>query len=352
MPASRPASSAARAGWRRPCWSPRRPTATTPSSTSPTAAFDLTDRGVKGRVGAGAHRRLRLHRPRRLPPRRGGAPGGARPRRAPARRRPFPSPSSSRAPTASSTQRVTLTDQGQGGRATTLDARRLGHDRHLARQGARRPQGQPDRASLVPGRGLRARAPGARSSSPARRRSPRRSPAPSSSPAATSTGRRPPASPSRARSPSSSSTKDVPGFAGYRFGLADEQVAPCASRSRACPPPTPKARPTSPCKLPALPKTSRPLEADVILQAAGNRAGAPSSARITLPVDLKSAAHRHQAAVREQPDGGRRARPLRGHRARRRRQGHRGQGPQVGAACASTSAGSGTAATARGTTRP
>ena len=34
-------------------------------------AFDLTDRGVKGRERAGPARRLRLHRARRLSPRRG-----------------------------------------------------------------------------------------------------------------------------------------------------------------------------------------------------------------------------------------------------------------------------------------
>ena len=35
------------------CWWPKAPAATTPSSTSPRAAFDLTDRGVKGRASPG-----------------------------------------------------------------------------------------------------------------------------------------------------------------------------------------------------------------------------------------------------------------------------------------------------------
>ena len=50
-----------------------------------TAAFDLTDRGVKGRNRAGPHRCLRLHRPRRLSPWRARAPDHAGARRAPAK---------------------------------------------------------------------------------------------------------------------------------------------------------------------------------------------------------------------------------------------------------------------------
>ena len=67
-----------------------------------TAAFDLTDRGVKGRNPPGPDRCLRLHRPRRLSPRRDGAPddAGARPRRQGLGRAHHAS--SSRAPTASS----------------------------------------------------------------------------------------------------------------------------------------------------------------------------------------------------------------------------------------------------------
>ena len=93
---------------------------------------------------------------------------------------------------------------------------------------------------------------------------------------------------------------DLPGFAGYKFGLADEQVAPCASRSKACPPPTPRARPTSPCSCRRLPKTSRPLEADVILKLRES-GGRTIERTVTLPVDLKTAAHRHQAAVQGRP---------------------------------------------------
>ena len=88
----------------RPCWWPNAPTATTPSSISTTGAFDLTDRGVKGREAPGPDRRLRstpiaasTAPARRCISRRWCATAPARPRAS-------PSPSSSRAPTASSTR--------------------------------------------------------------------------------------------------------------------------------------------------------------------------------------------------------------------------------------------------------
>ena len=218
--ARRGRSGAGRAGRR------ARPTATTPSSTSSTAAFDLTDRGVKGRAAPGpidafAYTDRGVYRPGET-----GAPDGAGARRAPARPRPFPSPSSSPAPMASSIQRVTLCRPGPGRPRHHARACRLRHDRHLARQGAHRSQGQPDRAGRLPGRGLRARA--ARAQARARRAkalTPAAARHHQARRAATSTGRPPPALPSRARSPSSRPTKDVPGFAGYKFGLADEQIS-------------------------------------------------------------------------------------------------------------------------------
>ena len=56
--------------------------AITASSTSARAAFDLTDRGVKGRVAPGAVDAYSLHRARRLPLRRDGVRDGAPARRA------------------------------------------------------------------------------------------------------------------------------------------------------------------------------------------------------------------------------------------------------------------------------
>ena len=97
--------------------------------------------------------------------------------------------------------RVDAHRPGPGRAHDHAGARRLRHDRHLARQDPHRPQ--------VAARSRRRHSwsrtssPSAWTSSSSRpcRRSPRRSRAPSSSPAAISTARRPPALPSRARSP-------------------------------------------------------------------------------------------------------------------------------------------------------
>ena len=134
-----------------------------------TAAFDLTDRGVKGRkepgpIDAFAYTDRGVYRPGEqvhltalARDRTGKASGvpvtrhllAARRRRAFARDADRPGPGRPR---------------------HHADARRLGHDRHLARQGAHRSQGQPDRAGRVPGRGLRARAAGAQARGRPRRR--------------------------------------------------------------------------------------------------------------------------------------------------------------------------------------
>ncbi|MEI9900521.1 MAG: MG2 domain-containing protein [Hyphomicrobium sp.] len=60
MPASRPASPAAKAACSRRCWWPRTPTASTAFLDLTSGAFDLTDRGVKGRETPGPARRLRF----------------------------------------------------------------------------------------------------------------------------------------------------------------------------------------------------------------------------------------------------------------------------------------------------
>ena len=81
---------------------------------------------------------------------------------------------------------------------------------------------------------------------------------------------------------------DLPGFAGYKFGLADEQVGPVrkplerpARHRRA------RARPTSPCGCRRCRKTSRPLEADVILKLRES-GGRTIERTVTLPVDMKA----------------------------------------------------------------
>ena len=57
---------------------------------------------------------------------------------------------------------------------------------------------------------------------------------------------------------------DLPGFAGYKFGLADEQVAPVRKPLEGLPATNAEGKADVAVLLPALPKTSRPLEADVI----------------------------------------------------------------------------------------
>ena len=170
------------------------------------------------------------------------------------------------------------------------------------------PKANPIAADRVPGRGLRARAARARSSSPTRRRSTPQEPgtiklagrylygAAGRRPRRRGRDRRQAVDQGRCRaSPATASASPT------------SRSSPCASRSKACPPPTPRARPTIAVRLPALPQTSRPLEADVD----------PAAARIGRPHHRahphaarrpEGAAHRHQAAVRRRP-GRRKASP-------------------------------------------
>ncbi|MGE3064222.1 MAG: alpha-2-macroglobulin [Hyphomicrobiaceae bacterium] len=82
------------------------------------------------------------------------------------------------------------------------------------------------------------------------------------------------------------SSKDVPGFAGYRFGLADDQVSPVRKTLEGLPQTGDDGRADVPVDLPALVKTSRPLEAEVIvrLRESGGRTIERS---IVIPVDLR-----------------------------------------------------------------
>ncbi len=84
------------------------------------------------------------------------------------------------------------------------------------------------------------------------------------------------------------SSRDVPGFAGFKFGLADEQISPVRKTLDKLPAAGPDGKAEVAVELPALVKTSRPLEADVIvrLREAGGRA---IERTLTLPIDMKRA---------------------------------------------------------------
>jgi uncharacterized protein YfaS (alpha-2-macroglobulin family) len=83
------------------------------------------------------------------------------------------------------------------------------------------------------------------------------------------------------------SPKDLPGFAGYRFGLADEQVAPVRKPLEGLPATNAQGLADVQVRLPALPKTSRQLEADVILKLR-ETGGRTIERTVSLPVDLRS----------------------------------------------------------------
>jgi uncharacterized protein YfaS (alpha-2-macroglobulin family) len=80
---------------------------------------------------------------------------------------------------------------------------------------------------------------------------------------------------------------DLAGFAGYKFGLADEQVAPVRKPLENLPATDAEGKADIAVQLPALPKTSRPLEADVILKLRES-GGRTIERTVTLPVDLKT----------------------------------------------------------------
>lgn len=81
------------------------------------------------------------------------------------------------------------------------------------------------------------------------------------------------------------STKDVAGFPGYRFGLADEKLTPVRKPLEGLPLTGIDGKADFGVTLPPLTRTARPLEADVILKL--REAGGRSIERtVTLPVDL------------------------------------------------------------------
>jgi alpha-2-macroglobulin len=81
---------------------------------------------------------------------------------------------------------------------------------------------------------------------------------------------------------------DVLGFAGYKFGLADEQVAPVRKPLEGLPTTDANGKADVAVLLPLLPSTARPLEADVIVKLR-EWGGRTIERTVTLPVDLKSA---------------------------------------------------------------
>ena len=124
---------------------------------------------------------------------------------------------------------------------------------------------------------------------------------------------------------------DLPGFAGYKFGLADEQVAPVRKPLEGLPATNAEGKADIAVRLPRAAQDQPAARSRRDPEAAGSRAGAPSSAPSRCPSTCKAPRIGIKPLFTGGQARGGRARTLRGHRARRRRQGRRGQGPQVGA---------------------
>jgi uncharacterized protein YfaS (alpha-2-macroglobulin family) len=84
------------------------------------------------------------------------------------------------------------------------------------------------------------------------------------------------------------SLRDVPGFPGFKFGLAEEQVSPVRKSLEKLPNTDAEGKADLLIELPAFAKTSRPLEADVIIRLRES-GGRTIERSISLPVDMKSA---------------------------------------------------------------
>ncbi len=118
--------------------------------------FDLGDRGVTGRQGAGTGRCIHVHRARHLPGGRHRSCPGARPRR---RRAAHPRPAAHLHLQAAGRRRIPAGDDARSRRREPLDraaaaAKRAA--RHLDRCRLYRSDGRARRGTAVPGRGLRA----------------------------------------------------------------------------------------------------------------------------------------------------------------------------------------------------
>jgi uncharacterized protein YfaS (alpha-2-macroglobulin family) len=84
------------------------------------------------------------------------------------------------------------------------------------------------------------------------------------------------------------STKDVTGFPGYKFGLADEQVSPVRKPLEKLPATDAQGKADISIDLPQIAKTSRSLQADIILRL--RESGGRSIERtVSMPVDMKVA---------------------------------------------------------------
>jgi uncharacterized protein YfaS (alpha-2-macroglobulin family) len=81
------------------------------------------------------------------------------------------------------------------------------------------------------------------------------------------------------------STVGLAGFAGYQFGLADEQVAPVRSELAGLPATDAEGKATLPIVLPQLPRTSRLLEARLLVRLR-EPSGRTIERNVTLPVGL------------------------------------------------------------------
>ena len=91
--------------------------------------------------------------------------------------------------------------------------------------------------------------------------------------------------------------KERPGFPGYRFGLADEEVDDQPrDRSRTCRRPTRRARRRFTVSLDKVPVATRPLEAQVIVRMAES-GGRAVERKLTLPIVPDREHDRRQAAV-------------------------------------------------------
>ena len=134
-----------------------------------TNAFDLTDRGVSGRVVPAGRRRLRLCRARRLPLERDGLPDRAAARRAGQRHGRRAADAGDRA---AGRRRIPPRRAARPGRRRPLHVRAAqfgGPDRDLAGARLHRPQGVVGRRDHLHGRGLHPRADRIRLSRPRRR---------------------------------------------------------------------------------------------------------------------------------------------------------------------------------------
>lgn len=84
------------------------------------------------------------------------------------------------------------------------------------------------------------------------------------------------------------SKRDVAGYPGYHFGLADETVNPVRKALEDLPMTAADGKDAVPVMLPAVPKTAKPLEADVIIRLR-EPGGRTVERSVTLPVELGEA---------------------------------------------------------------